>query len=384
MLLYVSTQEELLDLVTCLQGAPLLAIDTEFHREKTYYAKLCLIQVATDDIEAIIDPLNVDDLSVLSGILVDPDTIKVFHAGEQDRAILFHECGVIPFPVFDTQVAASLLGYPQQIGYGPLVSAMCDVQLSKADSFTDWTRRPLSSAQIAYALDDVHYLPGMCRRMIEELSTSGRLAWLDHDFARMSDPSAYEVAPEERWRKVKRASSLSRRQLASVREIAAWRERAAQKRNIPRKWVLTDEMLVEIAKREPDTREKLFEVRGAREKLGDTGANEVIEAIARALDSPQESWPARQCRRHKESDFDGPIDLMMALVHLRARENNVTAPLLASRNELVRVAAGEREDVSVLTGWRLTLVGKELLSLLEGKLWLSLEDGVLKVTERGQ
>ena len=245
---YIASQENLEAFVRRAASSSVLAIDTEFLREKTYYANLCLIQLATDAEVAVVDPFAIEDMKVLAPLLTDSSIVKLFHAGGQDLEILYRELGVLPAPLFDTQVAATLLGHTQQIGYGPLVHSLCGVNLKKSDSFTDWSRRPLSTSQLEYAADDVIYLPKMYRIMVEKLEAKGRLHWLDNDFAAMSDPAHYESDPFERYKRLKRVGQLTRRQLSAAREVACWREVTAQERDMPRKWVLTDEQIVAACK----------------------------------------------------------------------------------------------------------------------------------------
>ena len=208
---YIASQENLEAFVRRAASSSVLAIDTEFLREKTYYANLCLIQLATDAEVAVVDPFAIEDMKVLAPLLTDSSIVKLFHAGGQDLEILYRELGVLPAPLFDTQVAATLLGHTQQIGYGPLVHSLCGVNLKKSDSFTDWSRRPLSTSQLEYAADDVIYLPKMYRIMVEKLEAKGRLHWLDNDFAAMSDPAHYESDPFERYKRLKRVGQLTRR-----------------------------------------------------------------------------------------------------------------------------------------------------------------------------
>lgn len=379
--MYVSNQEDLEVLIQKINGAPLLAIDTEFHREKTYFAKLCLIQLATDEVSAIVDPLRVKDLTPLADILTDERTVKIFHAGSQDVEILINAVGVAPSPVFDTQIAAGLLGHPQQMGYGALVKALCDVSLAKADSFTDWARRPLSQAQLEYAINDVLYLPGIYRKMMDKLSKAGRFEWLEHDFDHLSDPKTYEVEPQEAWRRVKRVSSLTRKQLAVVRSVAAWREETARDRNVPRKWVLTDEVIVEIAKRSPSTKGQLLEVRGLGERLTDRSIKEILDGISASLATDPETWPKLRKRVGASHEVEGVVDLMVALLRLRAKEHGVTTQFLAGREELVKVAKGECDDLPVMTGWRKDIIGDELIQLLAGNISLGVRDGELQVVD---
>ena len=377
--MYIASCEELLKLVECMKGSDVLAIDTEFHRERTYRAKLCLIQLATEDANAIVDPLAIEDLTPLAELFEDERMTKVFHAGDQDVEILMENVGTIPHPVFDTQIAAGLLGHPQQMGYGALVKAYCNVSLPKADSYTDWTRRPLSKTQLEYAIDDVLYLPGIYRTMMQQLVDTGRLDWLTEEFSRLSDPASYEVDPMNCWRRLKRVNGLTRKQLAVAQAVAAWREETAMRRNVPRRWILTDEFIVEIAKRIPTTRDELFEIRGLKDRIPARYADEMVSRICKALESDPESWPKPKRRKGGGRNVDGVVDLMTDLVRRRAEESGVATQYIASHDDLVKVARGEDEDIDVLKGWRRELAGDELLDLAAGKIVLGVEDGTLKV-----
>ena len=379
--MYIATQENLAAFVERARSSSVLAIDTEFLREKTYYAKLCLLQMATDDEVVIVDPFEMDDLSVMAPLLEDERIVKLFHAAGQDLEIILREVGVLPRPVFDTQIAAALLGHTQQIGYAALVHAECGVSLKKIDSFTDWSRRPLSASQRDYAADDVVYLPRLYAGMRAALEEKGRLHWLDHDFEELSDPARYEANERERFRRLKRVSQLSRRQLSAAREVAAWRELEAQRRDVPRKWVVTDEQIVEACKREARTIDELFMVRGLSDRLSTKDARAGVSLISSALSAPPDTWPELDRCGKSEPNVDAELDLMSALVRLRAKENGIAFPTLASHDDLARVARGYREGVDLLRGWRRAIVGEELLELLDGRLTLSL-DGGLKVERR--
>jgi len=377
---YIDNQETLEAFVERARASSVLAIDTEFLREKTYYARLCLLQLATDDEVAIVDPFAVNDLHVLVPLLADRGIVKLFHAGGQDLEILYREVGMLPEPIFDTQVAAALLGHTQQIGYGALVHSVCGVNLKKVDSYTDWSRRPLSDSQLEYAADDVVYLPGIYREMCAMLDARGRREWLAPDFAELSDPARYEADPRQRFRRLKRVSSLSRRQLSAAREVAAWREEEAARRDVPRKWVITDEQIVEACKREARSIDELFMVRGMREKLPTRDARTVAALLRKGLDEPQDRWPVLDRASKSEPNVDAQLDLMEAVVRLRARENGIAMQTLASRDDLARLARGYTEEVDVLRGWRRAMVGEELLDLLAGRLALSLGEEGLRVT----
>ena len=324
--MYIATQENLAAFVERARSSSVLAIDTEFLREKTYYAKLCLLQMATDDEVVIVDPFEMDDLSVLAPLLTDERIVKLFHAAGQDLEIILREVGVLPRPVFDTQIAAALLGHTQQIGYAALVHAECGVSLKKIDSFTDWSRRPLSASQRDYAADDVVYLPRLYAGMRAALEEKGRLHWLDHDFEELSDPARYEANERERFRRLKRVSQLSRRQLSAAREVAAWRELEAQRRDVPRKWVVTDEQIVEACKREARTIDELFMVRGLSDRLSTKDARAVVSLISSALSTPPDTWPELDRCGKSEPNVDAELDLMSALVRLRAKENGIAFP----------------------------------------------------------
>ena len=371
--MYIDSQAELEAFVERARSSSILAIDTEFLREKTYYPKLCLLQMATDDESVIVDPFTVDDLAVLRELL--ESIVKVFHAGHQDIEIILYDIGCVPHPLFDTQVAAALLGQNQQIGYGALVQAMCGVKLKKVDSFTDWSVRPLSESQLSYAEDDVLYLPQIYEAQCNALKKKGRLGWLQDEFRAMQQPETYMPDEGERFRRLKHITQLSRRQMAAAREVAAWREIEARKRNVPRKWVLTDEQIVESCKREPRTIDDLFMVRGMRERLTTRDARTVIELVVAALDSAPDTWPEIQSSGRSEPNVDVQVDMLMAVVRTRARENGIAVPTLASHAELTEIARGHYDDVELLRGWRRDIVGAELVDLLEGRLALCIEDG---------
>jgi ribonuclease D len=378
---YVTDAPSLRELVEQLRSAPAVAIDTEFMRERTYFARLCLIQLASDDVAAIVDPLAIDDLSPLKALLTDPQVVKVFHAGSQDLEIFYRLFGVATAPVFDSQVAATLAGFPQQVGYGALVKDVMGVTLDKGDTYTDWAKRPLSATQVEYALNDVRYLTEIRRRLLSEMEREGRIDWLAADFSRLEDPATYEVVPRELWRRVKRVSSLNRRQLAVAREVAAWREEEAQRRDVPKRWVVGDESIIEIARRTPKTAEELLAIRGVADKIGRGAQQGLLSAVAAGVAVPDADLPSLEKRRRPVGDVDGAVDLMIALVRLRAREHGVAMPLMASRDDLERLAAGEKEASPLLEGWRKKMVGDELVALLEGRLELKLENGVLVVEQ---
>lgn len=378
--MYVRDDAALRTLVESIRGANAIAIDTEFMREKTYFARLCLIQVATDEVVAAIDPFAVKDLGPLFELMRDDRCMKVFHAGSQDLEIFYRLMGEVPAPVFDTQIAATLAGLPTQVGYQQLIRSLVGVELEKAHTFTDWARRPLSEDQVEYALDDVRYLTRAYRMLVETLDRGGRLSWLAEDFDHMADPATYDLVPEEQFRRVKRASVLDRRSLAVLREVAAWREREAQERDLPRRWLVSDESLLEIARRAPGDRAALSVVRGVNVQVVRRSGEAILDAVKRGVALPDDELPRITKRERVHGAVDELADLMSALVRLRAKEHDVAPTLLATRDDLERFAGGEREGNPLFSGWRHTLIGAELEALLNGEIALAVGSGRVAVS----
>lgn len=377
---YIEDQRALDRFIERAKGSKVLALDTEFLREKTYYPKVCLIQAATDDEIWIIDPFALDDLTPLGELLSDESIMKIFHAATQDIEILLRVTGSVPWPLFDTQIAAALLGYSHQVGLAQLVSSICGVTLKKSDSFTDWSRRPLTKSQLEYAAGDVAFLPEVYECMCALLKEKGRAEWLEPDFRELANEEHYVVDPRRRFRHLKRGNQLSRRQLGAARELAAWRERRAQQMDIPRKWVLSDEQIVEACRKEARTIDELFLIRGMREKLSTRDAREVASLMARGYDLPEDELPSLDRPASSEPNVDSALDLMLALTRLVARENDIAMQTLASNADLTNLARGHVEESGLLKGWRGALIGEKLLRLLDGKMSLSLQDGDLCIS----
>jgi ribonuclease D len=352
-----------------------ICLDTEFMREKTYWAKLCLVQIAVEDECALIDPLAGDDMTPLFSVLADPSVIKIVHAGSQDLEIFYRAAGLAATPVFDTQVAATVAGFPSQVGYARLMKDLFDVDIDKSDTFTDWARRPLTPAQIEYALNDVRYLDGAYLELTARLEREGRSTWLAADMERLSDPASYIVDSDEQFRRLKRISSLTRRQLGVLQRVAAWREHEAMRRDLPKRWVIGDETLVEVARRRPATAAALADIRGLNPRsLGDGGAG-VIAAVAAGIATPEDDLPRIDRKLRTVIDVDGVVELMGALLRVRAAEHGIAVPLLATRGDLERLASGQREDSPLLTGWRKSIVGDDLVALIDGRIGLKVLDG---------
>ncbi len=376
---YVDRPEQLSGLCRELKGSEWLAVDTEFMREKTYYPRLCLMQVSGPNIAACIDPFGTDDMSPLVEILYDRSVTKVFHAARQDLEIFFHRWSRLPCPVFDTQLAATLVGLGDQISYAAAVEKVLGRRLNKAQARTDWEQRPLRAEQLRYAFDDVIYLGEMYLMLTQRLRDSGRRSWLDPDFSRLCEVQTYRPDPLEQWRRVRGQQNIKGVRLAVLRELSAWRERLAMQLDKPRRWVLKDEVLVEIARRMPRDGEAMARIRGLDKAALARYGTQLAALVAEAASQPPERWPVCGPPREVPSQEQSAlVDMLMAIVRLKANSQNVTPAALASRRDLERLVLGDR-DLDVLSGWRSVLVGNDLLAALDGDLWPRLVDGRLRL-----
>lgn len=376
--MYISTNEDLTAFCKRARAFSAIAIDTEFLREKTYHARLCLVQAATPDECVVIDPLAIDDLGPLAELMTDVDTLKVFHACSQDMEVLCRALGSVPAPIFDTQVAAGFLGERAQCSYHNLVSTFCGVSLPKTESLTDWSRRPLSPKQIEYALDDVRYLIDAYRVIESKLHSLGRTAWVRDEIRPLADPAHYRSDPRAAFKRVKRVNACTRRQLAVARELASWREQRAETRDIPRKWVMSDEVLLALCKRAPQTVEDFRAVRGT-EQLSARDVEVALDAIARGRRCPQENLPSiGRAHRAPAPELESVIDLMYALIRLVSERSGVATSLIVSRDGLLDYI--EHPERSPLReGWRFELVGTLMDDLLQGNIGLTVKDGALEI-----
>jgi len=377
---YIDNPADLAAYCTELRRHDWFAIDTEFMREKSYYPQLCLIQIATPDGAACIDPFGIDDLGPLLDLLYDPAILKVFHAARQDLEIFHVMRGTPPAPVFDTQLAATLLGHGDQIGYGALVKETLGVELEKAHSRADWSVRPLTAEQLDYAADDVRYLVQVYQKQRAALEAHGRLPWLAEDFAALSDPRTYENPPQDAWRRIKGVNFLKGVQLAVLQQVAAWREQQAQDSDRPRRWVLKDEVMFDLAKLMPDNLDKLGRIRGLEKGTVERNGQRLLDLIRRGKQTPKSDWPQLETTLRLAPEQEALVDAMMALVRLRAQQHQVSVPTLAPRREVERLL-GDDADAALRHGWRAQLVGHDLERLLRGELLLRVVDGRLQISE---
>lgn len=368
-----------------LKGAPWMALDTEFLREKTYYPKLCLIQVSTPSGEmAAIDPLADGlDLSAFNALMADTSILKIFHSARQDLEIFYHLTGAVPAPLFDTQVAAMVCGFGEAIAYAGLVKAICGATIDKGQRFTDWSRRPLSDKQLDYALDDVKYLPEVYLALSAQLEEKNRSHWIAEEMAILADANTYITHPEEAWQRI-RIRTRDRRTLAILREIAAWREQTAQARDVPRGRILTDDAAAELANATPKDAEAMKRLRSLNRPLSKEDSQAVLDAIARGRAVPDDQCPRRENRPPSAPDSASSSLLRVLLSHCCAREG-IAPKLVASARDLEVLAACSPEklpeDLPALHGWRNEVFGKYARDLLNGTLALSLDKGHIALFE---
>lgn len=366
-----------------LSRSPFVTVDTEFMRENTFWPDLCLVQIADANEAAAIDPKAEGlDLTPLLDLLVDnEDVVKVFHAGGQDLEIIYNLTGKTPHPIFDTQIASMALSQGEQIGYGNLVEGWLGIQLDKGARFTDWARRPLEKRQIDYAIGDVTHLATLFPMMVDELRKSGRGVWLDQEMERLADPANYANDPDTAWHRV-RISSRKADVLGRLKAVAAWREREARNKNLPRGRIAKDETVADLAVHPPRSQADLGKVRGlsAAWKTNDIGAR-LMDSIAAASPLSRDEMPEREPHR-PGAGKDGALvaDLLKLLLKIRSREINVASRLLARAEELELLAAGVRDGLSILDGWRFEQFGRDALDLVEGRMAFAVKGGKLQMT----
>jgi ribonuclease D len=378
---YIDTPEALHQLCSELSHAEWLTLDTEFVRERTYSARLCLVQVATPELVACIDPLAFSDLEPLREVLFNPAITKVLHAARQDLEIFYELFGEVPAPIFDTQIAATLLGNGEQVGYGNLVNAELGIQLEKGHTRTDWCQRPLDEEQLIYAADDVRYLCDIYLRQIDTLEKKGRSDWLQEDFNELVHPTLYQNPPELAWRKVKGAGRLRGIQPTILRELAAWREQRALESNKPRRWILKDEVLLDLARLMPEDTARLERIRGLEANTIKRNGDKLLALIAQAKKTPREEWLVIDQGKRLPADKESLVDAMMAVLRHCCSQQQITPAAVAGRKELERLAMGET-DSPLLHGWRAAIAGHALQALLRGELMLTVEGGSVLLTNR--
>jgi ribonuclease D len=379
---FIDTIPDLVAFCQRIADTTWMTIDTEFLRERTYYSQLCLIQIGTAEEIACIDPLVIQSLDPLLDLIYNPDIAVVFHAARQDLELFYTLRGELPSNVFDTQLAATILGYGDQIGYGNLVKQCINVELDKAHSRTDWSKRPLDDGQIEYAADDVRYLRDVYHLLHKELIDKNRLHWLDDDFKNLTNVSTYEPDPVTIWKKIKGAGRLKGVQLAILQTLAEWRESRAIKSNRPRRWIIKDEVMLDLAKLAPESTQKLSVIRGLEAGTIERFGKIIIEHIAAAKKIPKEQWPIVKKPLFLNTQQDATVDAMMALLRKFCDEQAIAPAAVASRKDIERVVSGD-QSVDILHGWRNEIVGHHLQEFLAGKLTISVNQSHLNTKKQG-
>jgi ribonuclease D len=378
----ITTTESLAEVCGRLQRHPFVTVDTEFLRESTYYPKLCVAQIASTDEAVVVDALaDGIDLKPLFKLMADDNVIKVFHAARQDIEICWHAAGLIPAPLVDTQVAAMVLGYGDSIAYDQLVQRITGDSLDKSLRFTDWTRRPLSEAQIAYAISDVTHLRDVYVKLEADLKKRGRTEWMREEMRVLTSPDTYRMEPEHAWQRLQ-TRVRKPKELAVLIEVAAWREREAQTRDVPRGRVLKDDVIGDIAVQAPTTIERLGNLRSLpkgfeRSKWGEA----IIDAVKRGLARDLKTLPKIE-RSKGAPNGQATVELLKVLLRMTAERHGVAAKVIATMDDLDRIAADDEADVPALSGWRRELFGDKALALKHGRLALAVEHNRVVAVER--
>jgi ribonuclease D len=376
----ITTTAALAELCERLRQERFVTVDTEFMRERTYWPELCVVQLAGASDVAVVDAeAEGIDLAPLGALLADQSVMKVFHAARQDIEIFVLKFGDVPRPLFDTQVAAMVAGFGDQAGYDALVSALTGGSIDKSHRFSDWSARPLSAAQITYAAADVTWLRGVYEKLLARLERDGRVDWVTEEMAVLSDPATYRADPEAMWERL-RPRSTNRRYLGLVRAIAAWREREAQRVNIPRQRLLKDETVLEIAATAPDSADALSRARGISRGFaeGRTGAS-LLAAIAAAVALPEEALPEVPRSRDGPRPSPALVSLLKVLLAAKCEQHNVAPKLLASSDDIDRLAAEDTPDIQALHGWRHTVYGADAMALKSGQIALGVDGRRIRI-----
>ncbi len=371
----ITTTSELAAVCERLAHHPFVTVDTEFLRETTYYPLLCVAQMASSDEAVVVDALAPGiDLAPFFQLMDDKRVMKVFHAARQDIEICWHRAHCIPHPLFDTQVAAMVLGHGDSISYDQLVQRITGDTLDKSNRFTDWSRRPLSSAQLTYAVSDVTHLRDVYLALVADLGRRGRADWMDDEMEVLTSPETYRAEPDNAWLRLK-TRVRKPKELAILIEVAAWREREAQTRDVPRSRVLKDDTIGDIAVQAPTTAERLAGLRSLpkgfeRSKWGEA----ILDAVRRGLERDPKTLPRME--RHKAAvNGAATVELLKVLLRMTSERHGVAAKVIATVEDLDRIAADDEADVAALKGWRRELFGEKALALKHGQLALSIQKG---------
>lgn len=378
----ITTTQDLADACQRLAAHDFVTVDTEFLRESTYYPQLCVLQMASADEAIVVDALAEGlDLQPFFDLMANEKTVKVFHAARQDIEIIWHRANLIPHPIFDTQVAAMVLGYGDSISYDQLVQRITGDTLDKSNRFTDWTRRPLTKAQIEYAVSDVTHLRDVYRKLDADLQKRKRTEWLNEEMDILTSPDTYRMDPDNAWQRL-RSRVRKPKELAVLIEVAAWREREAKSRDVPRGRILKDDVVADIAVQAPTTVERLASLRSLpkgfeKSKWG----QDIPDLVKRALARDPKTLPAIE-RSKPAANGTAIVELLKVLLRMTSERHAVASKVIATVDDLERIAADDDADVPALKGWRRELFGEKALALKAGRLALALEKGRVTAIER--
>jgi len=379
--LYIDNDEALAQFCATLAQVSYCAIDTEFIRESTYYAELALIQIGSGENLACIDPLAITDFTPFAELLAKPDLLKLFHSCSQDLEILYQKFGAVPAPIFDTQLAAAVLGYNHQISYADLVQQICGVALEKKHTRANWMRRPLSQDELDYAMDDVRYLLTVYERLNEQLQTSRRDGWMEKDLRALTDPAKYEVDLSQVWKRLKGVLKLKGEKLQIASDLCRWREELAQKQNRPRRWIVKDDTLIELARQKPSSESDLSSIPELQEKTIRRHGAELLAIIARAAQVDPADWPQHDKVNSLDKQQLALGDCLMALCRVIAEENDIALATLVVRKDIDNLILNSKSS-RLTQGWRFTMAGEKLLEFIHGQTAISVANDALQLETR--
>ncbi|GBF29843.1 ribonuclease D [bacterium MnTg03] len=379
---YIDSNAQLAEFCGKINNAGYCAIDTEFVREKTYYAVLALIQVASEKHMACIDPLTIDNFDPFIALIQNRELIKVFHSPSQDLEILFQRFSCMPQPVFDTQLAAAVLGYDHQIGYADLVNQITGIKLEKKHTRANWSRRPLAEDEINYAMDDVRYLLPVYQTLKTELEDKKRYAWIEKDLLAMTSVSNYQIETADLWRRLKGVQKLRGVELQIARHLCQWREQMAQQINLPRRWVVKDDLIIEIARLKPSKVIDLDSIRDVNEKFIEKHGDRILAIVAVAQNTPTSKWPQHDVKQSLSTPQQALGDCLMALCRIIAEDNQIAVATLATRKDIDSLIT-DRKNSRLSQGWRFSLAGEKLLNFLHGQSALSVSDEQIRLSPLG-
>lgn len=378
---YIDDDSSLVAFCRELGKASYCAIDTEFIRESTYYPELALIQIASEELLACIDPLAITDLGPLAELLVKDSLVKVFHSSSQDLEILFQKFGKVPVPVFDTQLAAAVLGYSHQISYADLVQQVTGVQLEKKHTRANWMRRPLSRDELDYAMDDVRYLLAVYQELDGRLESTGRHGWIARDLKAMSDSDNYRVDLDQLWKRLRGVQKLKGEKLQIASDLCRWREQQAQQQNRPRRWIMKDDVIIEIARQKPADIQSLRRIPELSDKTAKRHGDALLGIVVQAQRLDASQWPQHDKINNLNSQQMALGDCLMALCRMISEQNSIALASLATRKDIDNLILNQKSS-RLAQGWRFAMAGEQLLEFIHGQSVIGVQDQAIKLEPR--